>query len=113
MPDLRAGVQEDDVRATAGEVVAEGQAGLPGADDDDVDQLAIAGGRGGGHGISRGVGGEERGGGDYGEPTVSSAVATIRSATRQVSAYQRGTTRPVRWWATSHAAWASQPAAST
>jgi hypothetical protein len=55
--DLGGAVQEDEVGAATGEVVAEGESGLAGADDDDVEQFAVSGRVGGGHGdlLTRGV----------------------------------------------------------
>ena len=43
MADLGRSVQEDEVGAPAGEVVTEGESGLAGADQDDIEQFAVAG----------------------------------------------------------------------
>jgi hypothetical protein len=50
--DLGGAVQEPEIGAAAGEVMAEGESGLAGADDDDVEQFSVGGRAGGGHGIS-------------------------------------------------------------
>jgi hypothetical protein len=47
--DLKAGVDQQEVRAAGGEVVTEGETGLAGADDENVEQL---GGGGGEHDVS-------------------------------------------------------------
>jgi hypothetical protein len=50
--DLRSGVQQEEVGAAGGQVVPEGEAGLAGADHEDVVLRAVNGAEDAGHGIS-------------------------------------------------------------